>query len=60
MTTPTRSSGAPWTAEEDERLYQAVIALTAQFPGRSLAAVLTRIEFRSITWWRRGDRERER
>jgi hypothetical protein len=49
---PDRSSGALWTPEEDEHLYQAVHALTAQFPGRSIAAVLTRIA-RLAPIWRR-------
>jgi len=47
------SSGARWTEEEDERLYRAVIALTAQFAGRSLSAVLTRIVLLSPSWWKR-------
>jgi hypothetical protein len=55
---PSRSSGAAWTEGEDERLYLAVIDLAAQFPGRSLAAVLTRIERHRAAWWGRRRVER--
>lgn len=47
---PDKSSGARWSPEEDQRLYDAVKALTAQFTGRSLAAVVTRIALISPQW----------
>lgn len=50
------SSGERWTAEDDERLRVVVLAVAKQFPGRSPAAVLARIERFQGTkidghWW---------
>jgi hypothetical protein len=50
---PHLSSGERWTADEDERLYHAVVGLAARFPGRSLAAVLSRIALLQAAWWKR-------
>lgn len=49
---PTRSSGALWSPEDDARLHAAVLDLTAEFPGRSVAAVVTRIALLSPQWSR--------
>lgn len=47
---PKKSSGALWSVEEDERLQRAVLTMVERFPGRSLAAVVTRIAFCSPRW----------
>lgn len=49
---PATSSGALWTPQEDERLRVAVLSLALEFEGRSLAAVLSRIERNKMAWCR--------
>ena len=53
---PPQSSGRPWTRDEEDRLYQELLALTLKFPGRSLAAVVTRIAYLQPLWGRRDTR----
>jgi hypothetical protein len=48
-----KSSGEIWTAEEEERLFKAVLTLVTQFEGRSFGAVVTRIALLAPRWWRR-------
>lgn len=50
MTLPIKSSGEPWTPPEDEQLYQELLEVAAKHPGRSLAAVLTRVEHNRLAW----------
>lgn len=52
----TRSSGKPWTKEEDDRLYEAMRALVQSFEGRSFAAVLSRLLKLAPRWWSQGKR----
>jgi hypothetical protein len=49
---PTTSSGKVWTDEEDKRLYLALLDLVAQFEGRSMSAILSRIALLSAGWWK--------
>jgi hypothetical protein len=56
MTIPPTSSGQPWEAEDDERLYAALLVLAEGFPGRSMAAVLSRIERNKVAYCRRLSR----
>lgn len=56
---PIRSSGANWTPEEDDRLFEELKALTLKFEGRSIWAVLARIAVVKDYWWVRDKRARE-
>lgn len=50
---PCRSSGALWTDEEDTKLEFLLMELMKEFPDRSIAAVLSRIEWRKLAIYRR-------
>lgn len=50
---PKVSSGENWSEEEDERLYTEFELLVAKFPGRSFAAVMSRVNWLGGVWWNR-------
>lgn len=52
MPIPDRSSRELWSEAEDEQLRREILEVVERHPGRSAAAVMSRIKrFGDVPWW---------